>query len=288
MSDAAWRPTVADRAAARELVARLPAQLFDAHLHLYATEHIAPAAAILGEGPAECGVAEWRALVGRQVGVGRLRGGLCVPYPSRDGDRAAANRFVLQQTAGRRNHRALLLVSPRDRSAAVEALLDGHPQIAGFKVYHSLARREVSFACRPAEYLPEWLWVLADRRGLLILLHLVRDRALADPVNHRYLRAHCEHYPRAKLVLAHAARGFHARHTVAGVEARCGLNNVWFDTAAVCEADAPAAVLEAFGPRRVMWGSDFPVSHQRGRCVSLGTGFAWVTTDQLEWPAGSF
>jgi hypothetical protein len=29
----------------------------------------------------------------------------------------------------------------------------------------------------------------------------------------------------------------------------------------------------------VLYGSDFPVSHQRGRCVALGDSFLWISSD---------
>jgi glutamate-1-semialdehyde 2,1-aminomutase len=57
------------------------------------------------------------------------------------------------------------------------------------------------------------------------------------------------------------------------------LPNLWFDTSGICEAEPLIALLDAFGPRRLMWGSDFPVSEQRGRCVTAGDGFLWISPD---------
>ena len=54
------------------------------------------------------------------------------------------------------------------------------------------------------------------RDGLLIMLHMVLDRAIADERNQQYIREHCVRYPNARLVLAHAARGFCGAHTVEG------------------------------------------------------------------------
>ena len=90
-------------------------------------------------------------------------------------------------------------------------------------------------------------------------------------------------YPEAKLILAHAARGFHAPNTVKGLPALRGLENIWFDTAAVCESTAMTAILREFGAERLLWGSDFPVSETRGKCVTLGDGFAWLRPDTVKW-----
>jgi glutamate-1-semialdehyde 2,1-aminomutase len=47
-------------------------------------------------------------------------------------------------------------------------------------------------------------------------------------------------------------------------------------------------ILTEVGSRRLMFGSDFPISQQRGRCVTIGNGFAWITTDQVSWNPAAF
>jgi len=32
-----------------------------------------------------------------------------------------------------------------------------------------------------------------------------------------------------------------------------------------------------------MWGSDFPISHYRGRCVAIGDEFLWLYENTLNW-----
>jgi glutamate-1-semialdehyde 2,1-aminomutase len=179
------------------------------------------------------------------------------------------------------------MVSPRQARAAAEARVRS-PRVRCLKAYHLLAGGQDTFQCAIEDYLPEWAWELAQERGLCILLHMVRSAALADPCNLRSIRAHCEKYPNARLILAHAARGFHAPNTVKAVGGLRGLQNVWFDASGVCEAEALKAILDEFGPRRLMWGSDFPVSQHRGRCVTLGDGFAWIVTDQVQWNQQAF
>jgi glutamate-1-semialdehyde 2,1-aminomutase len=159
----------------------------------------------------------------------------------------------------------------------------GNPQFAGFKPYHVYSRTQPTFQAPLSTFLPEWAWQMADERGLIITLHLVRDAALADPDNRRELRQFCSQYPNARLILAHAARGFHAPNTVNGISGLRGLENVWFDTSGICESAAFEAILREFGPRRLMWGSDFPVSEIRGRCVTVGDGFAWLDPDSVLW-----
>ena len=111
---------------------------------------------------------------------------------------------------------------------------------------------------------------------------MVKDRAVADPDNQREIRQMCAKYPRARLILAHAARCFHAPNAK-GLPALRGLTNIWFDVSGVCEAAPLLAILKEFGTKRVMWGSDFPVCEIRGRAVTVGDGFAWLQWDTLDW-----
>ena len=62
------------------------------------------------------------------------------------------------------------------------------------------------------------------------------------------------------------------------------------DAAFPCEAmhEACLRIVGDFGAERCIWGSDFPISQQRGRCVTLGTGFVWITTDQVKWNKNAF
>ncbi len=278
-----WTFAEMDQQIADGLQAQLPTALFDAHAHLWRTADMAqPVTGLWTEGPAEAGVAAWRRHVGRQVGASRLAGGLLIPNPSAGGDIARANAFVFEQIAGDPALKGLALVAPQSTPAQYRPLLD-NPQFAGFKPYHVYSDHKPTFQAPLISFLPEWVWALAHERGLAITLHMVRDAALADPDNQRELRHFCSRYPNARLILAHAARGFHAPNTVNGLSCLRGLENVWFDSSGVCEPEALQAILREFGPRRLLWGSDFPVSEIRGRCVTVGDGFAWLQPDSVLW-----
>jgi glutamate-1-semialdehyde 2,1-aminomutase len=126
---------------------------------------------------------------------------------------------------------------------------------------------------------------VADEESWTITLHMVKSRALADPGNQHWIRHYCTRYPRMQLILAHAARGFNAFHTVEGIESLRGLHNVWCDVSAVAESPAMEVILEVLGPDRLLWGSDYPISHLRGRCVAVGDQFVWLYEDTLDWKA---
>jgi len=218
----------------------------------------------------------------RQVGRERLQGALFLPVPMAPPKRIdEINQWMLRVTADLPEAKAMAILAPGMSSSQIEPLL-AYRHFAGFKPYHLYSTSRPTFDALPGDYIPEWAWEMADAHGLLITLHMERDGAMADAGNIAYIRGHCEQYPGARLVLAHAGRSFHAPNARAGIAALRHLPNLWFDTAAICEAEPLKILLDACGPRRLLWGSDFPVSEQQGRCVTLGDGFLWVTPEAVK------
>jgi glutamate-1-semialdehyde 2,1-aminomutase len=290
------RHTHADRELfARRLRDFVPTDAFDAHAHLYDLRHFdVPAAKTasadldtqhaaqmkatanaLESGQMEIDCQRMIESMRRWMGDRVIRDGLYFPYPSRHLDIDAANEFVARAIAGHPGSRALMLIRPDQDPVVVESTLRRR-SFAGFKVYHVFAGRDDTFAAEPGEFVPVWAWELADQYGLWITLHLVRPNALADELNLAYVQSYCHMYPNARLVLAHAARGFNARHIVDAIDRLRGIDNVFFDTSAVCEPSAFEAIIRATGTTRLMYGSDFPVSEWHGRSLSLGDGFYWL------------
>ena len=279
-----WKITAEDAAFFdRHLRDFVPDNVFDAHGHLYKLAHFD--AASVPEIAGSPDVADWDAYVESArawMGDKCPTGGLMFPYPLASCDVAAANTFIMDDLRDRRGSRALMLVKPGMDPAAVEGMLDADPW-AGFKVYHMFADRERTMDAGNEEFLPEWVWELSNQRSLPIMLHMVRDEAMADPHNQKYIREHCLQYPNAKLILAHAARGFCGHHTVDGLEVLRGLDNVWFDTSAICDAAPLQTILRMFGPWKLMFGFDWPISVLRGRPVSVGYGFFWLYSHNATW-----
>lgn len=266
----------------------VPPDAFDAHMHLYRGEDAT--ASLPKELLDEQGNASWAAYcknVERWMGDRRPSGGLIFTIPKVGMDMAGANRFVADEVRRQPGSRALMMIHPKDDPAQVEATLkaDG---FVGFKVYHVFSGMPDTFEAPTSAFIPEWAWELANTHGLAIMLHMVKARAMADTTNQSYIREHCLQYPNAKLILAHAARGFSGGHTVEGIAALRGIDNVYCDNSAVCEAVPMEAVIREFGTGRLMFGTDFPVSDMRGRCVTIGDGFQWLYEDTLDWQKSKF
>jgi glutamate-1-semialdehyde 2,1-aminomutase len=272
----------------RHLADFVPPDSFDAHAHLWRTQDLGePTPALAAAGPP---------VVTREVYDQRLSlwmpdrcptGGLFFPFPTRTLDVDGANRHLADEMKKDPHSRGLMILTPRQNAEDVERQLV-EDQFVGFKVYHLFAEREDTFFAPTEEFIPGWAWELADRRGLVIMLHMVLPRALAEPENQRYIREHCLRYPGAKLVLAHAARGFCGKHTVEGIASLRGIENVYFDTSAVCEPEAFEAILKVFGPTRLFFGADFCVTEMRSRCVDLADGFLWLDEIRADFSRSRF
>ncbi|MBI3987444.1 MAG: aminotransferase class III-fold pyridoxal phosphate-dependent enzyme [Lentisphaerae bacterium] len=280
-----WTLTALDKLTAKELQAGLPPKMFDAHAHLYRAKDIQHDAKKFkdkfNEHPLVT-TALWREKVGGQVGASRLVGGLFMPIPSSPAMVKAANDFLLSQLELETDSRGQILVSPKDPREQVLKHLE-HPRVIGFKPYHLLSGLKNSYEARLSQYLPEWTWALAQERGLFITLHMVRSASLSDPDNWKTIRAMCQKYPGVRLILAHSARGFNPATVTAAIGKLRGLENIWFDSSCVCESAATLAILEEFGPRKLLWGSDFPCDMPRGKCVSAGDSFVWLNPKTLPW-----
>lgn len=253
----------------------VPDEVFDFHTHLFRDSdfddtnrpQFSHPGLILGADHLKRG---WETLL-----PSRRVQGLCFGVPAKGIDCGRVNDWVEGEVQSQENWRYLALAGPNDDPEALEAQLL-RDACAGFKVYHLMSGRTDSFDCSVIEFAPEWMWELLDRHEGILMLHIVRDAAMADPDNQRSIRTLCRKYPGCKLILAHVARSFSHRHALEGLACLRDLDNVWVDTSAVCESQAMATAIEYLGPERILFGSDYPVSNFRGRCSTIGKTFHWL------------
>jgi glutamate-1-semialdehyde 2,1-aminomutase len=282
-----WQFTDADREMlAHEVEPFLPDRIFDAHAHLFLASHYAPGTLppSLVDQPTHVGYETYRTYVDWIHPGNRTVGGLFFGLAF-TGDRHGNNDFVAAEVAASRQQNFLgygqLIVAPDDDPDWVREQVK-RGGFVGLKCYHTLAKVDGPTWHAPIEaYLPEQLISVAHDLGLTITLHMVRDRALADVVNQATIRHYCEQYPNMRLILAHAGRGFNPWHTIEGIESLRGLHNVWFDTSGVTEAGAFEAIVETMGHDKLMYGTDFYISHMRGRCVAIGDSFHWFYAEDM-------
>jgi predicted TIM-barrel fold metal-dependent hydrolase len=277
-----WTVTDRDRELFdRELDSFVPERIFDAHAHLFCTDHFAGDSAppLAKGGPKRVGYDAFQKKMG-ELTPGRAMEGLFFPWPSTDVDSVAANAFLYEEMRNHPGSRGQMLVTPKDDPEFIREAVRRY-SFVGLKCYHVYAPNQPTIEAPIEDYLPESHIRIAHEESLSITLHIVRPRALADTANQETIRRYCQTYPNMRMILAHAARGFNPHHTILGIESLRGLSNVWFDTSAVTDSGAFEAIVRTMGHERLLYGADFPVSHLRGRCVALGNEFFWISPDNI-------
>jgi glutamate-1-semialdehyde 2,1-aminomutase len=266
----------------RELSSFVPDRIFDSHCHLWPAEQNRVTQEVQIEGiPDAVGYAEYRQLID-VLHPGRLVAALFIPLPGRGKFMEDVGRWMSSQTAMDRRCRGEFYVQPEDDPEWLREQVRA-AGLHGLKCYHTSAPGRQTWDAEIPDYLPEPIVRVAHEEEWVITLHLVRARGVADASNIHWIRHFCKTYPNMKLILAHSARGFQPAHCLEGLEHLRGLDNLFVDTSANCEAMAHIAVLKTLGHRKLLYGSDFYVSHLRGRPVAASDSFLWLSEKSPVW-----
>jgi predicted TIM-barrel fold metal-dependent hydrolase len=283
----------------RELDSFVPDIVCDAHMHLWTKSGLPPTGYDTFRELEEdvIDLAAYRRRMAELLPGRRVAGGLILPgaVGAPTAEVRSQNELVAAEAVAEGGWRGSMLISPEMDPEYVRQEVR-RLGLVGLKCYHVRSEQETpATAAQPATwnadipaYLPEAQVRVAHEEGLCITLHMVKARAVADPSNQYWIRHYCETYPDMRLILAHAARGFNPYHTIEGLAALRGLPNLWCDMAAITDPGACEAIIEILGHDRLLYGTDFPVSHLRGRCVAIGDGFVWLYDDTLDWNTASF
>lgn len=258
----------------------VPSKVYDSHAHLVHNAHMAP-----GNGLPYLKENEVLDLQSYGAAMARLMpdvtslSTLFFGFPRADNRRRDINAWLADEIKGGENNRGLALCAPQDDPETITREIE-KLGFAGIKPYHVYAAREDTTNATLEEFAPEWMWEVCNAIHGVLMLHLVRERAIADESNQDSLRRLCRKYPNCRVVLAHIARSFNYRHAREGLKALVDLDNVWLDTSAVTETPTFAAAIQTLGVRRVLFGSDYPITEFRGRCVATGDCFHWIYDDK--------
>jgi len=258
-----------------ELAEFVPDRIFDAHTHLYGVEALTHA-----EFRRSDLVEQWP-----YFGLDELRHASAIAFPDRElhtlamgwpakgVDLVEMDVLVAESVATDPQSLGLMLAHPALTRTQVEQRLDT-TGLAGFKPYMCFSTAADPAQCTVLEMLPEHYWQVAHERQLIIVLHLGRHRALADPINQRQIRDLAERFPHVRLQLAHCGRCFTPEIAEAGLPTVADLPNVHVDTSAVCETEVFHILLDTWPRERILFGTDNSLAGlTRGKYVAFGRGW---------------
>ena len=270
----------------RELESFVPDKIFDAHVHIFNKSYLS------GEFP-ECitkspvdnmTIAKYKKYM-EEIMPGREISGLFFGWVKSgenfDVDLDRTNKFVSEQVSEDPDCSGSMIVAPDMDSEFIRQEVR-RLKLSGLKCYCYYSQKKQGNFADIEDYLPEDQVKVANEENLAITLHLVKERGLADKKNQETIIRYCRKYPNMRMILAHCGRGFTPYHVLEGISAVKKLDNIWFDSAAVTEPATFEIIIREVGHIRLLYGSDFPVSHYYGRSFAVGDSFLWIHENDIK------
>jgi glutamate-1-semialdehyde 2,1-aminomutase len=269
----------------RELATFVPERIYDIHAHLYrVSDWLGDPPPKVEKGPAEITLEVYREQM-QWILPDREIHGLHFPFPAASGENFPTeepNAWVGQEIRKDPLARGQFLVKPGDnpewvRQEVKRLGLRGLKPFASYSGIPDYGQAEIP------SYLPEPIVKVAHEEDWTITLHMMRTLSASDPSNQRWIRHYCRTYPRIRLILDHAARGFNPYLTLKGLENLKGLDNLYCDTSVCCSPLAIMACLRYLGWDHVLYASDFFCSHQRGTNLGVNQALHWLVEMEGCW-----
>jgi hypothetical protein len=246
----------------------LPDRIIDVHSHVWlerlekSVDHsrvVSWPSRVARENPIEDHLESYRLLFPGKSVTPMIFSGLTSPE-SADG----LNGYV-SDSARKHGLPSLLFAMPEWGAEEVERRVR-EGAFLGIKVYLNLApaylpRREI----RIFDFLPHPQLEVMHERGWIVMLHVPRDDRLRDPVNLAQILEIERRYPGLRLILAHVGRAYCEEDVGNAFDVLRDTEHLVFDFSANTNAWVFARLLEALGPRRVLFGSDLPILRMRMR-----------------------
>ena len=185
--------------------------------------------------------------------------------PSHNVDVKAQNNRVLSWARKDPRLVPMALVTPKMTKRDLENLIyRGFTGLKPYPEFYSKFRKRIDVDL----YLTEPMLKVANQHKLPIILHSVPD-ASTHPSLEKIVNM-AKSYPDAHFVLAHMGRGRDSKKTRILCNAIKDLKNVSLSTSVTTDPSAFKIALQVLGPRRIMFGSDFPWGLMEAALKKLG------------------
>jgi predicted TIM-barrel fold metal-dependent hydrolase len=187
-------------------------------------------------------------------------------WPERDANLEMTNTYASQVARGR-GLAALLVTTPDWSGEEVERRVQ-EGGFLGLKPYLNRAPLGIPSAeITNFDFLPNAHLEAADRHGWIVLLHIPRPDRLRDPVNLAQMLEIEERYPNLHLLIAHIGRAYCPEDIGDAFEVLRPSKRMVFDFSANTSPYVIEGALRAFGPQRLVFGSDMPILRMRMRRI---------------------
>jgi predicted TIM-barrel fold metal-dependent hydrolase len=195
-------------------------------------------------------------------------------------DRVANNNYV-SQSVNNKTSFALYVAHPsKDAETLEQKLKEGN--FVGFKPYLSYVTWKALEDIRIRDFLTDAMLEVAHVYSLPVMLHVPREKRIADPDNIADVLYIAKHYPKANIILAHAGRAYSPEIIRTALEKLEG-TNFWLEFSNVQSAEVVEEVLKRMPLERIMYGSDIPVAVVRGTLFMLNGQRVVLTRKAFPW-----
>lgn len=248
----------------------LPNKMIDIHTHIWLKGLRRPKPLAPGEVKRSV---TWPSLVAEDNSVEDLQETYRLLFPGKEvtplmftsGEREALpdlNVYV-KESAAKTGYPALYYSRPEESAEEIEQKIR-EGGFLGLKSYLNLApwylpEREI----RIFDFFPRHQLKKVNEMKAIVMLHIPRDGRLKDPVNLAQIRELKQEFPDIRLIIAHIGRAYVQSDVGNAFEELSQCTDLLFDFCANCCEYAITKMLEAVGPKRVMFGSDMPILRMR-------------------------
>jgi len=185
---------------------------------------------------------------------------------SHEDDFEAANAYV-SRAASEHGLPALVFASPQWSAQRLEQEIHRGGFI-GAKVYLTLSPAHIpADEIRVFDFLPHHQLEVLDRHGWIVMLHIPRSARLRDPVNLADMLEIERRYPNARVIIAHVGRAYCPEDVGDAFAVLAQTRHMLFDISANTNAGVFEQLIRAVGPRRILFGSDLPITRMRTRRI---------------------
>ncbi len=266
----------------------LPSQILDVHMHVHRQCNVPPLTD-------ELLASNWAAAVSHpQYLVQNAEEDYAQLFPHSEvsrlqfgaiwrGTNLGAVNSYCSETADQKHVWALAVVDPTWPADYLrQLLLAGN--FSGIKPYWSLvADKKEAEVGLDDMVSPAQLEVL-DELGLIAMLHVPGPERIRDGHTRWVLRQWCRQYQKATFVVAHLGRAYCLPFARAAFADLARIEGLLFDCCAVLNPEVFSLAFKTIGPRRIMWGTDFPVlSRMRGYRVWEDEKYRNVVSGDYPW-----
>jgi len=247
----------------------LPKKIIDSHTHIWLDKLVNAGDSAAGKSQA------WPLKVAKENSIEDLVAGYKRYFPDKDvtplfcpGNVTSKSSIenlneYCSSSAAEYNYPFLTLTNPDWDAAKVEAAIQRDNSI-GVKVYLTFAPDYIPVdEIRIFDFLPRHHLEVLNKNGWAALLHIARPGRLGDPLNLAQMLEIEERYPNVKLIIAHVGRAYCPEDVGNAFELLKDTKNMVFDLAANTNADVFEQLINTVGPKRILFGSDEPISRMR-------------------------